>query len=418
MCQLSYIHTQENELNKLLFLLMGSFGSTVHNDGWGIANSNGDSWKCELPMSLTTNSGEIVDGMFSEEYSPLLGHIRLASASVPVTEENAHPFRSKNNKVIFTHNGTLKPKIEKDFVVEYSVEETNTKGLVTTKKIKISDSLIFFEKFQEIFVGDKSFEDALRETMSLFYGKFAFMFYNIDTKKFHIVRGTSAELHVIYLMDSGGEDAKVVGYVINTSKELLELCTTMLSNIVQLQQGRTLYFSKIVALNANTIYEAGNLGLVKVGDIVENYAPMIPASATQPHGNFWRGESWGDETVEEIQNNTVEAKYAETILIFMKDFSLSFKDIQYMLLIGFQASTLEVTEPMIKLFCEKAIPNIRSLVPRETRKKIKALLDGTTMGSMIYSNKELNLNFPWMNNDPVALSKLVQYLQKTAEAYG
>lgn len=415
MCQLSYIHTKDNELNKLLFLLLGSFGSTIHNDGWGMVNANGDAWKCDLPMGLTTNAGSIVEKTFQDTYSPLMGHIRLASASVPVTTENAHPFRSENGKILFMHNGTLKPKVDKDFVLEYDVEETNAKGVVITKKVKFSDSLIFFQKFQEIYKDGKTFVDALKETMELFYGKFAFMFYDIDSKKFHIARGSTADLHITYILDKPTDDAQVVGYVINTNKDLLELCTNMLSNISQLQRGKSLFFSKITLLDSNTIFEAEDLDIVKVGEMRENYAPVSShAGSTTFRGTFWEN-SWNEtkeEAEKKVEKKTVEARYADTILSFMEDFCLSFRDVQFMFMEGFQTSMLEVTEPMVRRFCEKVIPNIRSLVPREVRKKVKSLMGENTFSSAQYANKELELNFPWMINDAETIRKLILTLDK------
>lgn len=418
MCQLSYIHTKDNELNRLLFLLLGSFGSQVHHDGWGIVNNKGDAWKCDLPMGLTWNAGDILKDKVHADYSPLMGHIRLASPQVPVITDNAHPFRSRNNKLLFMHNGTLKPKIEKDFTLTYDVEEESDKGVKTIKKVKISDSLIFFDKFQEIFTEDKSFEDALRETMDLFYGKFALMFYNMDTKIFHIIRGKTADLHITYLLESPEDTSPIIGYAINTSKDLLEMTTTLLSNICQLQTGKQLYFTKVVLLDAETIYEAGDIDLIKVGEIKENYAPatLFASGATfrgQTNTSFWRGDDWGDETEEtkKVEKKTSEARYAQVILEFMEDFCLHFKEIQYMLLKGYGISTLESKETIIKQFCEIVIPRYRSLVPKDIRKQMKTLIGIGTFPSIHYTNPDLNLEFPWMINPPETILKLIKYLQ-------
>jgi|SRR5688572_27526156 len=423
MCQMSFINTKNNELNKLLFVLMGSYGSTIHDDGWGMTNANGDSWKCDLPMYGTWNAGERIAELFPEDNAPLMGHIRKASISVPVNDENAHPFRSENKKILFQHNGTLKPKVEKDFVLEFEEETVSDKGVVSIKKIKISDSLIFFQKFQEIFVGDKTFVDALKETMELFYGKFAFMFYNLDTKQFHIVRGKTADLHICYLLDSPGKDANIIGYVINTSKDLLDMCTTLASNITQLLHKKELYFSKVELIPEETIYLAEEFDITKVGEIKENSAPTFANSGGRARNSaFWKNDDfshdvWDDRGAVTNMGPTSkkfkapEEKYADAIYSFMEDFCLSFKDIQYLLLYGYEISTLEMQENVLKHFCATVIPRFRSLVPKEVRKRIHKLMDGNLVTATIYTDPELKLEYPWMLNSDENLKKLIQYLE-------
>ena len=421
MCQLSYIHLKDNELNKLLFLLMGSFGSVVHDDGWGVVNSRGESWKCELPMGFTFNAGEVVAEKFSKEYSPLMGHIRLASANIPVTEENAHPFRSKSGQILFAHNGGLKPIKAEDFVLEYEVEVLNKQNVKVKEKIKISDSIIFFDKFQELFTEGKSFEAALNETMALFYGKFAFMFYNVDTKKFHIARGKTADLFITYLLESSEQNANVIGYAVNTSKDVLEMCTNLLNNIWQLQHGKELCFSKVTLLPAETIYEAGDDDLIKTGEIKENYAPVSSYSgATTFRGNYtntnsdiW--EDWTQEKEEKITKATTEAQLAETVLLFMEDFCLSFRDIQFMMSEGYETSTLEVTEATVRHFVETVIPRTRSKIPRDIRKEVHRLMKGSMFSSVHYANKELMLEYPWMYNTPKKIQEMVQFLKRESD---
>jgi len=413
MCQMSFLHTKNNELNKLLFLLMGSVGSTVHDDGWGMTNSAGDSWKCDLPLWATWNAGEKMEKMLDEEYSPLMGHIRKASISVPVNEENAHPFRSESKQILFQHNGTLKPKEEKNFVLEFDETKHDEKTkTTTTKKVKISDSIIFFNKFQEIYVGEKSFEDALRETMALFYGKFAFMFYNLTTQQFHIVRGKTADLYISYLMESDKKDATVIGYIVNTSKDMISVCTNLVSNIYQIQKGMELHFSSPVLLEEESIYIAEEFGLTRIGEIKEGNAPITyPSYNRQGNSNFWGNKSewdgYEDSDDKKVEKKTSEAKYAEQILTFMQEYCLAFKDIQYLILFGYESSMLEIDENIVKHFCDKVIPRFKSLVPKEIRKSIKKLMAGEPVTSTVYTDPTLNMEYPWMLNDEATLKAFI-----------
>lgn len=402
MCQLSYVDLKDNSLNKQLFLLLSSFGSTVHKDGWGIANSHGEYWKCNLPAWGTINSGDILKNFLGDEYSPLMGHIRLASPQIPVTDENAHPFRSKNGNILFMHNGKLTPKEEKNFVMDRKIETLSEKGVLTTKWEKISDSIIFFNRLQEVWTEDKTFYKALQDTMEEFYGKFAFMFYHSDSKKFNIVRGKTADLHVCYLLNNHGPDAKSVGYVVNTSKDLLDVCTTALANLHMIQTGKELIFSTVSVLNEETIYEAGEADLIKVGELKENEA--YKAASFFPA----RGRSvWGDEEDDygagspekPVTIKTKEALLAEEIYNFMQEFSLSLRDIYYIIFKLYNASSLEIDEILIQHFIRKILPRFRSQITKDIRKKMKRESAGGFVNLGQYSDpnlKEKGFTYPWI----------------------
>jgi len=404
MCQLSYIDLKDNSLNKELFLLLTAFGSTIHKDGWGMVNSDGDLWKCEFPAWATLNSGELLRKFVKNDYSPLMGHVRLASSQIPVTEENAHPFLSKNGNMLFMHNGKLTPKDESKFILGKSVETISDKGVVTTKWEKMSDSLIFFNRLQELWV-NKTFYSALKDTMDEFYGKFAFMIYHKDSKVFNIIRGDSAELHISYLLESSKPEAKPIGYAVNTSKDLLDVCTTLLSNLHATRTGKELVFSTVSILDKETIYEARETDIVKVGELKENDVPkgagFFPNARSRGSSDFW--DSCDDDSYGRLSKPpTVKTKVsllADTIWNFMTEFSLSYRDICYIIFKLYDVSMLEVDEVLIEHFVNKIIPRFRSKITKDLRRKMKREVPtGFISISKYYdeSLREKGFTFPWI----------------------
>jgi predicted glutamine amidotransferase len=419
MCQITVTNLHDERLNKKLFLLLGTLGSEVHNDGWGISSNDARIFKCPMPMYWTSNSGKILNGISLEKNSTLIGHIRQASPQVPVTEENAHPFKS--GEISMVHNGKLTPKDDKDFDIEYEVQsrdkdgnlEYDKDGKPKMTKFKRSDSLIFFEKFMEIWnktdikEQDAKFLRVLQETMSLFFGKFALVFSIQGTV--YVVRGKTADLGIIYLRTSSRENAKNIGWAINTDKKNLDTCTLLLSNLEQLEGKPSLYFSVPVPLETEAVYVVENVGLRKLGEVKEN---PFPASQTYLHNREWRNGSAENPTIRTGTSSSVTSKvqeYAKEIYKFMSDYFLYPSDIENIFLALYSCSMSEVTTITLKHFVDKAIPSMKNFTTKDIRKAIKRHIP-VPLGLHVYNSE---MQYPWFFNTREGQSKFINKNKKS-----
>lgn len=417
MCQISVENLHDELLNKMMFLIAGSFGSTIHDDGWGITSSTSPVTKSALPMFCVLNSGNTIRSC-EMEGDILLGHIRAASPQVPVTKENSHPFELGGIK--FVHNGRLVPKEEKNFIMEVEVQsrdsktgelETNKDGTPKMTKIKRSDSLIFFEKFMEIWKNtdvknqDTKFVTVLKDTMALFTGKFAMVFIIKHTT--YIVRGRTADLHISYWKEAQEDDSKVLGWAINTDSKTLDWSTNLLSNLSQLYGGEIMWFTTPTILEAESIFKAGDFGLEKIGEVKEEtavvtYGPFRREWAERGE-NFQRGKnnSTTDSSPDELE------KFFHEIYDFMTSHLLYPSDIQNLFWATYLASISEATVDMIRDFCKVVIPDLRKMTTKEIRKELKKQTGKVPVGLACYDS---STEYPWMFNTKSNQEKLAKKL--------
>jgi predicted glutamine amidotransferase len=409
----------DEELNKRILLLMTTLGSSVHKDGWGIVCEDGENFKCSFPSYYTIDSGKIIREVSSGNTS-LMGHVRFASPQVPVNLENSHPFTNKQFQ--FMHNGKLDPKNEKEFTTEITTEvsvESKTKpGEFTLEKkiIKISDSKLYFNSFIETWKSNYKkgieintcFVDSVVKSVDKFYGKFAFLFSLSGLNKRYIVRGKTADLYISYLLESNKKNSAVLGYVINTSQELLDRCCILLSNLQQLDGKEPLIFSDPVLITEESIFEAGKFDIVKIGEVKETSAPVTSYYQTgnQQNRNFTGGGNTG------INTDAVD-KYSRIVFKFMLDNFLKISDIQNLFTAFYAVSLLEVDEEILKHFCKTVIPRFNSLSPKKIRSEIYKVCGGYLGG--IYFIGEDKFEYPWMLNDKPTLNLLVKKLKETVK---
>jgi hypothetical protein len=340
----------------------------------------------------------------------MLGHIRDASPSVPVNSKNAHPFKLEN--ITFVHNGKLTPLKETDFVVDEWVLDMDTKtgkpfkdknGNDIQKKVRRSDSLVFFEEFIKDWQADtttyateeEKFIAVVNETMSKFYGKFAMVF--IINGTFYICRGKTADLHITYMTQDEDKDSKVIGWAINTSNMTLDVSTTLLSNIHQVS-GKGLYFTYPKLLDEETIYVAEDLGLRKIGKVTEWSAPVVqravnstqyPITHAGSSTNFTKpGEKKSPEDERLIR---VTAK----IYKWMEDYSMSPQDIQFLLYSAFYYSTLDVNVKTLEVFYDRVLVKLSNRTNKDIRKAIRRKIHAY-IGVYDYQGFEA---YPWMLNN-------------------
>lgn len=388
MCELCLVNLKSNSLNRKLFLIAGSAGSIANDDGWGYADSTGI-YKTHLPMFIDESAGEML--RTCKVKTPLLGHVRAASPQVPVCVDNSHPFLE--NEIIFMHNGSLKPKNEKDFVLEYKVMEPDKDGKEVEKTYKYSDSKMFFNRFLSRYKIGDDFVEKLKETMGEFFGKFAMMFY-IGNDIF-VVRGKTANLYISYLTESSKKDAKVLGYVINTGLTTLDFSTTLLSNMEELEGRPKLHFTYPELLPDETIWKAGELGLEKIGEIKENYSSYSPGKEMGA-GNFIQRSGALSSTRTGGTGGTnygKEDNLIKELHEFRIRYSLSVKDLSDIFMAGYGVSLLNIDVPILEHFFKRVVPIITKLADKDIRRRVKKTLSGICVNRIEYiAGKQ----FPWM----------------------
>lgn len=389
MCELTLASLGSSVLNRKGFLIAGILGSVSNDDGWGYGDVVGV-YKTAYPMHMDLQAGEMLREVKSKSY--LLGHVRAASTNVPVCKANSHPFLKQN--IIFMHNGKLTPLDEKKFTLEYTVEETNEKGVKVTRTYKHSDSKIFFEHFLSKYKKDANFLEKLQETMDDFYGKFAMMFY-IGTDVY-VARGKTANLYISYLLD---DNKNPTGYFINTSAATLNLTTSLMSNLETLEGRPPLNFSNPALLPDETVWKAGPTDLEVLGKMKENSSPSYTGSYTQRDGtgNFSQTGGWTSQTGG--GGNTGAAISKEDFLIrelydFVRRYSISYRDVSDMFMRGYGISLLDLEPAILEHFFKKVVPLITKKAPKDVRKEVMKTLQGLAVNRTEYIG--LGKQFPWM----------------------
>jgi hypothetical protein len=410
MCQITVVNLHNRIMNEKLWMLLGTLGSsTKHDDGWGVADKDGNYFKCGIPMHYTTNAGLKI-GETVQSDSILLGHVRDASAAVPVNTKNAHPFQLEN--ITFVHNGKLTPKSDAGFILKEMVPDIDSKtgkayekdGVPQEKEVSRSDSLVFFEEFirdwkaeETVFeTQDAKFVSVVNKTMLKFYGKFAMVF--ILNGTFYICRGKQAELNITYFRESELIDSPVTGWAINTDRATLDSAVVLLNNLGALEGQPELHFTYPELLTEETIFVAGDTGITEIGKMKEGYAPLPPVKAHQAQAwptakpsNFTKpGETEDDLT-----------RITRKIYDFMEAHNLAPQDIQLMLYKCFGTSSYEVTLDMLEIFHTEVLMRLRNMTTSKIAKKVRKQHTGF-VGWYQYST----LNYPWMLNDKGDQKKL------------
>jgi len=215
-------------------------------------------------------------------------------------------------------------------------------------------------------------------------------------------------LNITYIL---GEKNENLGWAVNTSSKVLDFSTNLLSNLIQMEDGTTLKFSKVELVPEETIFVAEESGLTKIGEIKESYAPATYYSSWQGAGakNFTEESGKKNGGMTSTGKKTAAAKYAEMIYQFQIAYSLTLKDIHTLLMICYDASMKEVQEHYIKNFCEVVIPAIsKSIITKEQRKAMKKALCNFTFGIWRYDK---DIQYPWFFNDEETQKALVAKIE-------
>ncbi|PNX51819.1 MAG: hypothetical protein BV456_01705 [Thermoplasmata archaeon M8B2D] len=258
MCQLTFIHTSDVELNKKLLINQYLVNTAVsHRDGWGFFTKPKGLFKTMYHPWETSNIGTIIKDRvkFSE---PIIAHVRLATATNKVKEvcnENSHPFETKD--FVVAHNGTFDGDI---------LSEERFKDKI--------DSEIFTILLQEAYDKNpklsiiKLLEKAYSENLT---GKFAFLIYFKPADKYYIVRGRTAMLHKsdISEYDPETEKSKKIGFIINTDKDDIKRAFKFAAKNYELETGKEFIISDPEILKMNTVYQVMGDYIKEIGSLLE-----------------------------------------------------------------------------------------------------------------------------------------------------
>ena len=311
-----------------------------------------------------------------------MAHVRLASNKTTISKENSHPFSGK--RIVLAHNGKLEPKDIKD------VDKTKV------------DSCLFLEKFEEFWEDKSDLElpDALSKFMEGWEGKFAFIIYDLVTKKYYIVRGESADLHW----------AKVNGkLVVNTNKKDLDLGLTMLSQLNQILNKTTLEISEIKEVEKNTIslFDPKESSLINVGIIKENKINWTNAF----YGGSWETlesgvQVWGYNPVgTKIAKDTMSDELT-TLDRFMVKTLFTIEELEMLCFVTMGGSLIELSADSWQLFYKTILKTLEDK-PSTRQKRIWKKFKTALLVEKAYEN---GLNFPWMLNSKVVLENLFEKL--------
>lgn len=97
--------------------------SSIHCDGWGISTIEygANTTKLDRAPELARSSSEFADVIAQTNSDGALLHLRWATAGMPVSENNTHPF--VHDACTFIHNGAIYPKNALDDFIARELKE-------------------------------------------------------------------------------------------------------------------------------------------------------------------------------------------------------------------------------------------------------------------------------------------------------
>lgn len=248
MCQLSFINSNNEKINGYLSILALTINSeSDHKDGFGFFSS-----AHKKPIVCNT---EIANSTINQQFlkfnkNPVICHVR--KASVKTTEKisgHNHPFI--NDNYVLAHNGTL----------------THTKLDLPPNLI---DSQFFHQELLAEFYKNPEnlFLDIFNKTMKNFTGKFAFLIYDISSKKYYAIRGM-ATLYIAYIKINGEN----IGYIINTEKGSIDKLIHYAETTIPLLFKVYPEFTSPELLKAETAFELKKDNIEEIGKVLEVATP-------------------------------------------------------------------------------------------------------------------------------------------------
>ena len=248
MCQLIFCNINNRNFLRKYTLFQAIIDSNGrHDDGYGHYYEGGNVLRTKIAAKNISNLGDLLSDV---NKTKIMAHCRDASIGVPVEDIYSHPFESNN--FILAHNGAL-----------------NVRDGIILEKTSLSDSENFLFVLDKVYEKDnkKDVPKAISNAMKNFHGTFAFLIYEKKTKLFYAVRGKTKTL---FTSEITIDNTK--GYVINTEKDSLDQCTTIVKKLMELDK-TNIEISDSKVLEAEKIYLLGET-IKEVGTIKETSAPV------------------------------------------------------------------------------------------------------------------------------------------------
>lgn len=429
MCQLALVNLNDELLNRL-YLQIALFLDSLekHQDGVGFFCPTMESpFKTKIPGVNLLNLSHFIKRIGSE---PTIGHVRMATTifgAKKIEDKHAHPFETEN--LILAHNGTLNPQDEDRFKEEMK---------------ELTDTEIFLNELEKVYSAKptksrRNFTDSLKKTMEDFYGKFAFLIFDKNTKDYYVVRGKYAPLHQFEVKTVEG----TVGLVVNTDEDSLKLILKLFTNICNVLNltPEMLYDAKnIKCLEAESIYRLeGKNKLKKVTNIKENYKKYnavdktdnkdhyypvrgVNRTATGDNGSSDWAATFGGNNDEFWANKRKKEKlaeqYAQELINFREFYGIDIQYLDELMYITLGRGLLGCTLKDFELFLGVFVGDLATRVGHKNIIKEWKKLEGVRKGgaSQIDFSNEYGLIFPyWLEKDITILRNIRQELERKYE---
>jgi predicted glutamine amidotransferase len=392
MCQLTFINTKLAFLNRLFLYNQWMIDTdTTNHDGCGVYTDR--IFKSGLSAQIINNFDVCIPSWIrGTNNDPVIAHVRFATPTQGkkvVDDANAHPFET--DKLVLAHNGVLDFKDAKNY--------DNHKGINI-------DSLIFLRELDARYNGN-NFYDAIKETMALFQGTFAFLIYSKLEGKYFIARGWTKKLHYSFITYKyKGVDKK--GLVANTDLKDFEEGLYRFKVLASLSN-YIIEYTKPVEFKAETVFEVDNDtgGFKELGKITEHLKPVV-STYYDDHSNY-QPTAITKGTSRSYYNTRLRKEVPKTIADFMKDLELTILDIDYICKLQYNTGLQTVTEANLKHLVTDVLPPLKQFYTKEKHEIwVKIYL---YYGDSIMAINDLNLRFPYMINNSDSLKAALTRLQ-------
>lgn len=371
MCQLTLTDTGVTFLNRSLLYILSRRNSKLNGDGFGFFTPKSGIFKTELAAYNVTNLGEVIRNNVVNA-DPVLSHVRKATFTENtknLTRDKAHPFETE--KLVLAHNGQLTLK-------KYEAPD----GLI--------DSEIFLKKLDAIYVDKLKLSEAIKKTMELFEGKFAFIIFDKRTKSYYVVRGDSANLHYFEFPQGG--------IVVNTEKDTLVESLVEFNNFVQLIGWKDWDRTLIKTAEIKEVPKESILilnkerRLAKICDIKENRKPVTYfQNGRYQDWNGWQG-GWKDRS-SQLDH------WQKCLQDFTREFGIGLIYLDRLLYLATGNCLLECTQDDIKYFVDKVVPELRKRTRKHVIKEWKKIVELLPESlDEIGVHIMYNFKFPYMLN--------------------
>ena len=377
MCELTFADL--GELNSKYFVQQSIINALSNNhDGIGYMQE-GRVWKSKVSGAVLTNLGSIARDSLT--VAPLAFHTRYATNKMLNEDCHSHPFFGE--KLILMHNGKMERK-------DYEI--------IPAGKV---DSQVFTEELEAAIVAtpDIPLVDLMQTTMDNWCGKFAFMIYDTRDSAYYVIRGTTADLHWTTINDR---------LVVNTQKLDLAKGAHILRQLSLVMYDKDLEVGEIEALDTNTIYKfnAKDSELEKVGELVENKAPLLAATS------WVRDRNYGARGATQSIRGTVHEPIWIKIKRWMDFHVMSLLDLNELSKVLMGVSLLELNADDLRCLY---IDVLKKLTEQAETESLLFWTGITKVGYGGWAYRQTNFHFPWMLNDTLALSDMLYAVDAEVE---